>query len=366
MIRTAWGLLVAVGLATIGSADALADNLVQNSSFEDDGMFSSNLICPISGWTGCSGINAGETSTYDSTLGVPGAMHAEYLAIGTVGGLGHVSQNIATIVGQTYRFTFQFSSDGDPTNRFRAMWGSNVLTDVTGAAFNPDWFNFNAGSTAYHSFDITATSATTTISFAAQGNARGTSFIGVDDVTVASEPEVLSPVVTHVGGQTNYGFDFPVAVGITYFLDPQVATGYIYRTGLGDPNFSNVELPDIGNSGPYELYLWDGSEFAFDTDLAPNTVFNFAPGGVSEFEVLGIDPSLGTNPDDPNAFVAGLTFEGAGSFTGSVTPMTTTISTVSEPASFALFGIAVAGLRSLRRRQLRKPYCGLLSGNQYA
>jgi hypothetical protein len=44
------------------------------------------------------------------------------------------------------------------------------------------------------------------------------------------------------------------------------------------------------------------------------TVFDFAPGGVSEFEVLGIDPNLGLDPTNPIAFITALTFESAGKF----------------------------------------------------
>jgi hypothetical protein len=140
-----------------------------------------------------------------------------------------------------------------------------------------------------------------------------------------------------------YGFQLTVQPGLTYYIDPAVATGYIYQTGSGDPNFASVELPDIGNSSPYDLYLWNGSAFVFDTTLAADTVFDFAPGGVSEFEVLGIDPGLGLDPNNTTAFITALTFESAGNFTGTMTPITTDVSGVPEPASLTLLASGLLG-----------------------
>ena len=149
-----------------------------------------------------------------------------------------------------------------------------------------------------------------------------------------------------------YSFNFQVAPGVTYAIDPDVAAGYIYQIGSGDPNFASVSLPDIGNSNPYSLYLWNGSSFVFDTTLAADTVFDFAAGGVSKFEVLGIDPGLGLDPDNATAFITDLTYEAAGNFTGTMTPVTVS---VPEPSTWAMMllgfaGLGFAGYRSTRRR----------------
>ena len=158
----------------------------------------------------------------------------------------------------------------------------------------------------------------------------------------AGTPPVNLPTVVRVGNQVLYTFNLTVAGGVTYAIDPEVATGYIYQTGAGNPNFASVSLPNIGNPNPYALYVWNGSSFVFDTTLAANTVFDFAAGGVSEFEVLGIDPSLGLDPNNPTAFITDLTFEGAGTFTGTMTPITASV--VPEPSTWAMMGLGFAGL----------------------
>jgi len=168
-------------------------------------------------------------------------------------------------------------------------------------------------------------------------------------ITPQGTGPVILPTTTVSNGQVTYGFNVQVQPGITYHIDPTIATGYIYQIGLGNPNFATVSLPDIGNSGPYNLYLWNGSNWVFDVNLAADTVFNFGALGVDRFEVLGIDPSLGLDPNNPLAFVTALTFVGQGDFTGTMTPVT---AAVPEPSTWAMMilGFLGLGFMAYRRR----------------
>ncbi len=148
-----------------------------------------------------------------------------------------------------------------------------------------------------------------------------------------------------------YNFDIDVIAGQSYNIDPLSSRGFIYQIGAGDPNFASVDLPDIGNLNPYELLIWNGSKFVFDTYLDPNSLFDFALGGVSEFEVLGIDPNANLDLLNGNAFITTVTFTGSGTFTGTMTAV------VPEPSTWALMALGFAGLgfASWRRRVAAQP-----------
>jgi hypothetical protein len=155
-------------------------------------------------------------------------------------------------------------------------------------------------------------------------------------------PVVLPSVSStlSVYGGPIFEFNTPVTAGTPISIDPPAATGFIYEIGTGDPNFASVELPAVQNPNPYDLYLWNGSKFVFDTTLNPNTVFDFGGNGVSEFEILGIASSVGLNPNSGTDFVSTLTFEGSGTFTGTMTP----VISIPEPSTWAMLLIGLAGL----------------------
>jgi hypothetical protein len=104
----------------------------------------------------------------------------------------------------------------------------------------------------------------------------------------------------------------------TTFIDPPVAVGYDYQTGVGNPNFKSVLLPPVGDN-MFDVYLWSNNQFVFSATVRTGDQHQFPNGGVARFRVLGIEPGL--DPNNPTAFVTGLTFVSAGEFTGTMTPL---------------------------------------------
>jgi len=161
-------------------------------------------------------------------------------------------------------------------------------------------------------------------------------------------PELYSFHVAEVGP----------SAGVT-FLDPVVATGFIYTVGAGDPLFASVDpITNVG-SGVYQLLVWNAVTSTFDlvdSALAAGTTFNFLTAfanGVSKFEITGIDPNAGLDPTDIAAFITGLTFTGPGSFTGTMEAIEATIpGTTPLPATWILMlsGIVGFGFVSHRRK----------------
>jgi hypothetical protein len=91
--------------------------------------------------------------------------------------------------------------------------------------------------------------------------------------------------------------------------------------------------------------------------VLPGQTFDFTSllaGGVSNFEVLGINQSSALNAFDPNAFVTRLTFVSAGNFTGEMDPIT--ISAVPLPSTWGMMALALIGLGFMTFRQNEK--CG--------
>ena len=134
------------------------------------------------------------------------------------------------------------------------------------------------------------------------------------------------------------------------FIDPLVATGYHYATGAGDPNFLSVLLPNVGDG----IYTLDYSDVggAHSTTLLHGTQFFFTGSGVSAFTVSGIETAAGLDPTNATAFITGLTFTGAGAFTGTMTPITVFVP-VPEPQTWALLlgGLALIGGTARRSAQ---------------
>jgi hypothetical protein len=170
-------------------------------------------------------------------------------------------------------------------------------------------------------------------------------------------PEIVLPTVTQGLSGPIYNFTVrSIQVGQAIFIDPLVAVGYRYTIGPDDPNFASVVLPAVGDNIFTLAYLLGGDPVL--QQILANTQFFFPSGGVSAFDVSGIETSAMLDPNDVTAFITGLTFVATGDFTGTMIPIITEVALqpIPEPTTLLLVGTTAAGLGLARWRQgKRKP-----------
>ena len=151
---------------------------------------------------------------------------------------------------------------------------------------------------------------------------RSVTFLNFTPIPGSGGGEIYLPTLDEGG---IYNFDFDVTQAVPVVLDPEVAVGYIYEIGDGDPRFAMVNLPVEGD-GLYDLTVYnDAGNVIQTTALAASTWFDFTTidsSGISKFEVSGIEVSAGLDPLDTTAFMTTLTFASSGRFTGTMTPVT--------------------------------------------
>nr|MCH9674429.1 PEP-CTERM sorting domain-containing protein [Gammaproteobacteria bacterium] len=173
------------------------------------------------------------------------------------------------------------------------------------------------------------------------------------NILVPGVGPVILPSVDPTGspnGGPIYQFNVgPTIAGETIFIDPFVAVGYEFNTGVNDENFASVVLPNIGD-GNFLLSFFDGTNNIVEA-LTAQSVYAFPTGGVSAFTVTGIETSAGLDPTDATAFATGISFVANSTFTGTMTPITQFVdASVPEPSTVALFALSLASLAYVRRR----------------
>jgi PEP-CTERM motif len=338
------------GMATI--VDSGIQLPIANNAFFGPNLFIGGICtnnCPGGNPYNPPGVTGPWTISFDNPTTTPTAKSNTFSLVGSQIPFANSIALSGTTLGPTFSWT---APSGTSVDGYRIV----IFQDGVGQLGAP--IAVPAGMTSY-TVSPQELSLSPNVEYTIEVDAvvtRNGSTTNFEDANVAAEsaiysnfeipppgsPPIQLPTKTLIGNQIFLGFSFSVASeGVNYYLDPEVAAGYIYTNGAGNPNFASVELPNIGNPNPYDLYLWNGTSFVFDTTLAAGTAFDFAPGGVSEFEIRGIDPDLGLDPNNPTAFITDVTFTGAGSFTGTMTPI---IVSIPEPSTWALLALGFAGL----------------------
>jgi hypothetical protein len=185
---------------------------------------------------------------------------------------------------------------------------------------------------------------------------RSSSFFDFTALPAGAPPQIVLPTVTPAPDPNSgpiYNFTVrEIKAGQAIFIDPLVAIGYKYTIGAGNPNFASVTLPSVGDN-LFMLSFLLGQNTILQ-QIAANTQFFFPQGGVSAFDVMGIETSAGLDPNNVTAFITGLTFVGDGDFTGTMTPLIADgPDAVPEPATLVLLGTTLGALGLVRRARHR-------------
>lgn len=153
--------LLCFGVLVFAAATASA-NLITNGSFE---------TADFTGWT----LNADP----DFTFVLDGfASDGDWAVwMGEQGGNGTLVQSIATDIGTSYTFSFDFAGDGDDPSFFSAAFGSDVVMSITNPPFDSDYLHYE--------FTSIATSASTDVTFTFRDDPW---FINLDNVVVTANP----------------------------------------------------------------------------------------------------------------------------------------------------------------------------------
>lgn len=149
------------------------------------------------GWT----VNDPSADTFVTSASVTpgyGPHSGDYFAaMGAIGQLGSISQNLNTTAGTTYTLDYFLASDGLTPNEFKVVWGGTTLFDQV---------NIPAQDYVEYTFQVTATGASTNLTFYEQ-NDNG--FLSLDDVSVnaaAVVPEPTSMIPLGIGMATLIGY----------------------------------------------------------------------------------------------------------------------------------------------------------------
>lgn len=373
------GTIVGTAVDASGNTEGF---ILQNDSYSlftvpgNTGEMEARAVSPTGIVSGIFTNSAGNTEgyTYDPVTGAFTDINPSGSILTFAQGMNRVGQlagSALTSLGRHYGFVYQngvyttFDVPGKPITAARAINDGGVITGnvQTDVAPGTDFIQSFVGNPSSGFQLLNDPNAATASSIGSSGYG-GTFAEAINDSGQIggqyfdSEGNtfgfIATPVTLPSARNANGAFTFNASVtaGNLIYIDPEVASGYQYQTGAGDPNFQSVVLPIGIGDNFYSLSLCDGSSLG---TVAGGTTYDFGSGGTDCFDVSGIPLSAGLDPSDPQGFATGLTFAGSGAFTGTMMPM---ISTVPEPGALWLFaagltGLALAGMATprLRRRQ---------------
>jgi subtilase family serine protease len=205
-------------------------NLVQNGDFEYVSTPFDQLPA-LSFWAQTGGIGFFDevpypTFNYDwvddgTYTGYNPYSGSQFMVFGTAGAIGYISQNIATVPGQSYILSFAVADPyGGTTAQFFVNWNTNTIYSET----NPPAYDWTL-----RTFDLIATSTNTILQFGAR-NDNASGFDALDDVTLMA----TSPSINLNISRANSG-----VVVLTWNSSSGTVYQVQYSTNLLSTNWSN-------------------------------------------------------------------------------------------------------------------------------
>lgn len=337
------------GFSTITGVDQLNANAVGSFSvqvgsatFNDPLAELSAFTTPGAGAGGLDVLRGGDLLSFDGFQNPPTAFPGDTVLINSAPGFSGDQYGLTN-------FSFSLSSPG-------SVFQNTDFNTTDLQNFVQNYLSFGFGSTtlSFRNADLSGVLSVSAL---------------IDNVSLAATDNILiggatssAPILPPAGGSTGGGFSFgnvfvPNQNGIQFF-DPEIAIGYTYETDGGSA-FDAVVLPDIGD-GRYDLLLLDeilGEYVDTQMDILAGETFVFDE-AVTSFRIGGIEVDAALNPDDPLAFVTGLSFDQSGFVNFTQTPLTTNVGGDNEldipepPTTFLalLGGMALAGLSRRNHR----------------